>query len=49
MSDNPSFVLRGVEDLTYEQRTIPEIKDHEVLVAVKKTGMYILYIVRLFV
>lgn len=24
MSDNPSFVLRGVEDVIYEQRPIPE-------------------------
>jgi hypothetical protein len=24
MSDNPSFVLRGVEDVVYEQRPIPE-------------------------
>ncbi|CCM03159.1 uncharacterized protein FIBRA_05281 [Fibroporia radiculosa] len=39
MSDNPSFVLRGVEDVVYEQRPIPEIADDEVLVAVKKTGI----------
>lgn len=24
MTENPSFVLRGVEDVVYEQRTIPE-------------------------
>jgi len=39
MSDNPSFVLRGVEDVVYEQRPIPEVKGDEVLVAVKKTGI----------
>jgi D-xylulose reductase len=37
--DNPSFVLRGVEDVVYEQRPIPEVSDHEVLVEVKKTGI----------
>jgi len=39
MSDNPSFVLRGVEDVIYEQRPIPEISDNELLVEVKKTGI----------
>jgi hypothetical protein len=24
MSDNPSFVLRGIDDVVYEQRLIPE-------------------------
>lgn len=24
MTDNPSFVLRGVEDVVFEQRPIPE-------------------------
>jgi D-xylulose reductase len=24
MSDNPAFVLRGIEDAVYEQRPIPE-------------------------
>jgi D-xylulose reductase len=38
-TDNPSFVLRGVEDVVYEQRPVPEIKDEEVLVTVKKTGI----------
>lgn len=38
MSDNPSFVLRGVDDVVYEQRPIPEISGDEVLVEVKKTG-----------
>ncbi|KAG6873737.1 hypothetical protein C0995_011556 [Termitomyces sp. Mi166 len=38
MSDNPSFVLRAVEDVTYEQRPIPEISGDQVLVEVKKTG-----------
>lgn len=27
MSDNPSFVLRGIEDVVYEQRPIPEGED----------------------
>jgi len=39
MSDNPSFVLRAVEDVAYEERPIPEIFDDEVLVEVKKTGI----------
>ncbi|KJA30137.1 hypothetical protein HYPSUDRAFT_32232 [Hypholoma sublateritium FD-334 SS-4] len=39
MSDNPSFVLRGIEDVVYEQRPIPEVKENEVLVSVKKTGI----------
>ncbi|PCH41103.1 xylitol dehydrogenase [Wolfiporia cocos MD-104 SS10] len=39
MSDNPSFVLRGVEDVVYEQRPVPEIRDDEVLIEVKKTGI----------
>ncbi|EPT03731.1 hypothetical protein FOMPIDRAFT_1022297 [Fomitopsis schrenkii] len=39
MSDNPSFVLRGINDVVYEQRPIPDISDDEVLVEVKKTGI----------
>jgi D-xylulose reductase len=39
MSDNPSFVLRGVDDVVYEQRPIPEISGDDVLVEVKKTGI----------
>ncbi|TFK43427.1 xylitol dehydrogenase [Crucibulum laeve] len=39
MSDNPSLVLRGVEDVVHEQRPIPEISGDEVLVEVKKTGI----------
>ncbi|KAF9646027.1 xylitol dehydrogenase [Thelephora ganbajun] len=39
MSDNPSFVLRGIEDVVYEDRPIPDIADAEVLVEVKKTGI----------
>lgn len=39
MSDNPSFVLRGIEDVVYEERPVPEIFDDEVLVEVKKTGI----------
>ncbi|KAF8914010.1 xylitol dehydrogenase [Gymnopilus junonius] len=38
-TDNPSFVLRAVEDVAYEERPVPEIKGDEVLVAVKKTGI----------
>lgn len=39
MTSNPSFVLQGIEKVTYEERPIPEIKDDEVLVEVKKTGI----------
>ncbi|KAF8351354.1 xylitol dehydrogenase [Amanita rubescens] len=39
MSDNPAFVLKGVEDVVYEQRPVPELRDDEVLVAIKKTGI----------
>ncbi|KAL0949446.1 hypothetical protein HGRIS_009501 [Hohenbuehelia grisea] len=39
MSDNPSFVLRAIEDVAIEQRPIPEISDTEVLIEVKKTGI----------
>jgi D-xylulose reductase len=39
MADNLSFVLRGVGDVVYEQRPIPEISDNEILVEVKKTGI----------
>ncbi|KAF5344146.1 hypothetical protein D9758_008852 [Tetrapyrgos nigripes] len=39
MTDNPSFVLRAIDDVAYEQRPIPEISDREVLVEVKKTGI----------
>ncbi|TBU32833.1 xylitol dehydrogenase [Dichomitus squalens] len=39
MSNNPSFVLKKVEEVVYEERPIPDIKDDEVLVAVKKTGI----------
>ncbi|CAL1700824.1 unnamed protein product [Somion occarium] len=39
MSDNPSFVLHGINNVAYEQRPIPEISDDEVLVEVKKTGI----------
>ncbi|KAH9482565.1 putative D-xylulose reductase A [Psilocybe cubensis] len=41
-TDNPSFVLRAVEDVVYEQRPVPEIRENEVLVAVKKTGTYLI-------
>ncbi|OJT04132.1 hypothetical protein TRAPUB_5177 [Trametes pubescens] len=39
MSNNPSFVLRKIEDVAYEERPVAEIKDDEVLIAVKKTGI----------
>ncbi|RDB22816.1 putative D-xylulose reductase A [Hypsizygus marmoreus] len=39
MSDNPSFILRAIEDVVYEQRPIPEISGSDVLVEVKKTGI----------
>jgi len=39
MTDNPSFVLRGIENLSYEHRPIREVGDDEVLVAVQKTGI----------
>ncbi|KAI0796728.1 xylitol dehydrogenase [Abortiporus biennis] len=39
MSNNPSFVLKKVEDVVFEERPIPEIFDDEVLVEVKKTGI----------
>ncbi|KAK7695916.1 hypothetical protein QCA50_000555 [Cerrena zonata] len=39
MSNNPSFVLLGINNVKYEERPIPEISDDEVLVTVKKTGI----------
>ncbi|KAG6821608.1 hypothetical protein H0H93_000117 [Arthromyces matolae] len=39
MSNNPSFVLRAVEDVVYEERPIPEVSGDQVLVEVKKTGI----------
>ncbi|KAJ7047255.1 xylitol dehydrogenase [Mycena alexandri] len=39
MSDNPSFVLKAIEEVVYEQRPIPEISGDQVLVEVKKTGI----------
>ncbi|KAJ8519396.1 hypothetical protein ONZ45_g3660 [Pleurotus djamor] len=41
MSDNPSFVLKAIEDVVYEERPIPEIGADEVLVEVKKTGDFV--------
>ncbi|KAI0268390.1 hypothetical protein BC834DRAFT_968573 [Gloeopeniophorella convolvens] len=38
MSDNTSFVLQRIGEVSYEQRPIPEIRHDEVLVEVKKTG-----------
>lgn len=39
MLDNLSFVLKKVNTVTFEQRPIPDIGSHEVLVEVKKTGI----------
>ncbi|KAI0269107.1 xylitol dehydrogenase [Gloeopeniophorella convolvens] len=39
MSDNTSFVLQRIGEVSYEQRPIPEIRHDEVLVEVKKTGI----------
>ncbi|KAG2056331.1 GroES-like protein [Suillus hirtellus] len=39
MSDNPSFVLKGILDVEIQQKSIPEIDPNEVLVEVKKTGI----------
>ncbi|EGO02183.1 hypothetical protein SERLA73DRAFT_86416 [Serpula lacrymans var. lacrymans S7.3] len=39
MSDNPSFVLLGIDNVTFEQRPIVEPAADEVLVQVKKTGI----------
>ncbi|WWD02656.1 chlorophyll synthesis pathway protein BchC [Kwoniella europaea PYCC6329] len=38
-SDNPSFVLHGIEDVKFENRSVPEIKNDECLVTVSKTGI----------
>ncbi|KDQ55069.1 hypothetical protein JAAARDRAFT_37593 [Jaapia argillacea MUCL 33604] len=39
MSSNPSFTLRAVDDVVFEEKPIPQIRDDEVLVEVKKTGI----------
>ncbi|KAH6915340.1 xylitol dehydrogenase [Coprinopsis sp. MPI-PUGE-AT-0042] len=39
MSNNPSFVLQGIEKVVFEERPVPEISANEVLVTVKKTGI----------
>jgi len=39
MSDNVSFVLQRVGEVAYQNYPIPEIRDDEVLVEVKKTGI----------
>lgn len=38
-SDNPSFVLHGVDNTQFEQRPIPSIKADEVLIQIVKTGI----------
>ncbi|KAK0490889.1 xylitol dehydrogenase [Armillaria novae-zelandiae] len=39
MSDNPSFVLNAIENVSYEERPIPDIGENDVLVKVMKTGI----------
>lgn len=39
MSDNPSFVLKGILDAEIQQKPVPEIDADEILVEVKKTGI----------
>ncbi|KAH8118340.1 xylitol dehydrogenase [Phellopilus nigrolimitatus] len=39
MSNNKSFVLRGINDVVFEERPVPELTADEVLVEVKKTGI----------
>ncbi|KAL4076079.1 chaperonin 10-like protein [Scleroderma yunnanense] len=39
MSDNPSFVLKKVNTVEFEQRPIPDIGPYDVLVEVRKTGI----------
>ncbi|KAF9519050.1 hypothetical protein BS47DRAFT_1370884 [Hydnum rufescens UP504] len=36
---NPSFVLRGVDHTAFEERSVPKVGPHDVLVEVKKTGL----------
>ncbi|KAF8138426.1 chaperonin 10-like protein [Boletus edulis] len=38
-SDNTSFVLKKIQHTHFEQRPVPEISAHDVLVEVKKTGI----------
>ncbi|ODN79716.1 chlorophyll synthesis pathway protein BchC [Cryptococcus amylolentus CBS 6039] len=38
-TDNPSFVLHGVEDVKYENRPVPDISGDQVLIQIKKTGI----------
>ncbi|KAM6495786.1 hypothetical protein JOM56_008492 [Amanita muscaria] len=38
-TDNPAFVLRSIDTVVYEQRSVPELSENEVLVAIKKTGI----------
>jgi len=37
--DNITAVLYGIEDLRLEQRSIPQIKDHEVLLQMDSVGI----------
>lgn len=45
MSDNPSFVLRGVEDVVYEQRPIPESTPEFFLL---KSHVHVQFIIKQF-
>ncbi|WVQ82392.1 chlorophyll synthesis pathway protein BchC [Cryptococcus sp. DSM 104549] len=38
-SDNPSFVLHGIEDVKFENRPIPEISGDQALIQITKTGI----------
>ncbi|KAG1766442.1 putative alcohol dehydrogenase [Suillus occidentalis] len=44
MSDNPSFVLKGILNVEIQQKPVPEIGVNEVLVEVRKTGSYFLQV-----
>ncbi|ESK96104.1 xylitol dehydrogenase [Moniliophthora roreri MCA 2997] len=40
MTDNPSFVLQAINNVSYEDRPIPDLSnDYDVIVEVKKTGI----------
>ncbi|KAL7411916.1 chaperonin 10-like protein [Mrakia frigida] len=39
LRDNPSFVLRGIHDTYYEDRAIPAVGPHDVLIEISKTGI----------
>jgi D-xylulose reductase len=39
MSDNPSFVLKAIDHVVFEERPVPDLGPNDVLVEVKKTGI----------